>query len=68
MIKYPTGFPTREGFIKIAVEFPNPLFLDIIKMAQKENRGFSQMVVELVKCGKLDLEESDKHEPQKETV
>lgn len=64
MIKYPTGFPNREGFIKIAVEFPNTLFLDIIAMARAENRNFSQMVVELVKCGKLDLEESDKHEKE----
>lgn len=63
----PTGYRSREGYIKIAVEFPERLFTDIISMAQKEKKGFSPMVVELCRVGKLDLEESDQHEP-KETA
>lgn len=60
-IKYPTGYPTA-GRTKIAVSFPSILFLDIIEMAKKEKKSFNDMVIDLIKCGKLDLEESDKHE------
>jgi hypothetical protein len=64
MIKYPAGFHTRPGFVKIAVEFPHQLFAEIITMGMKENKAFSPMVVELVKCGKLCLDESDQHEKE----
>lgn len=60
-IKYPVGV-TNGGRTKIAVSFPYQLFDDIIEMAKRENKTFNNMVIELVKCGKLDLEESDKHE------
>jgi len=60
-IRYPTGYPTN-GRIKIAVAFPDKLFLGVIEMAKREKKTFNDMVIELVKCGKLDLEESDRHE------
>ena len=61
-IKYPVGMPSGFGKLKIAVNFPEQLFRDIIKMAKAEKKTFNDMVVDLVKCGKLDLEESDRHE------
>jgi len=48
--------------MKIAVSFPAQLFHDVIAMAKTEKKTFNDMVIDLVKCGKLDLEESDKHE------
>ena len=61
-LKYPVGYPTDDEHLKIAVIFPRQLFHDVIAMAKKEKKTFNDMVVDLVKCGKLDLEESDKHE------
>ena len=60
-IRYPTGYPAN-GRVKIAVAFPNQLFLDVIEMAKREKKTFNDMIVELVQLGKFDLEESDKHE------
>ena len=61
-IKYPTGYPIEGDRMRIAVAFPKQLFHDIIAMAKKENKSFNDMVIDLVKCGKFDLEESDRHE------
>ena len=62
-IKYPTGVDKENGDKQIAVRFPPQLFNQIIKMAKKEEKTFNVMVMDLVKCGKLCLDESDKHEP-----
>ena len=61
-IKYPKGFRMR-GHTQVAVRFPDDLFKAIIAMAKKENKDFNAMAIELCKCGKLDLEESDALEP-----
>jgi len=63
-MKYPKGFAEVPGSRKIAVRFPEALFRDIIAKAKAERpqKGFNEMVVSLVKCGKLCLDESDKHE------
>jgi hypothetical protein len=63
-IKYPKGFRMREH-TQVAVRFPDDLFKEIIAMAKAEKKDFNAMVLELVKCGKLDLEESDRLEPPK---
>lgn len=63
-IKYPKGVRSK-GQAKIAVSFPEALFDEIIKMAKKENKTFNAMIVELSRCGKLCLDESDQHEPKK---
>ncbi len=60
-MKYPKGY-RRGDHIQIATRFPHKLFDDIIKMAKKEDKDFNAMVVELCRCGKLCLDESDKHE------
>lgn len=62
-MKYPVGYQGKEGFIKVAVNFPDQLFMDIIAMARRERKDFSEMVAELCRCGKLCLDESDKLEP-----
>ena len=61
-IKYPKGFRMR-GHTQVAVRFPDDLFKTIIAMAKKEKKDFNAMVLDLARCGKLDLEESDRHEP-----
>jgi hypothetical protein len=62
-MKYPVGTQGKAGHIKVAVTFPEQLFMDIIAMARREKKDFSEMVSELCKVGKLDLEESDALEP-----
>ena len=64
-IRYPSGYSGREGFSKIAVSFPQPVFNTIIARAKRENKTFNDMVVELVKVGELDLSDSDRHEPKR---
>jgi hypothetical protein len=64
-IRYPSGYCEREGFSKIAVSFPKPLFNTVIARAKREKKTFNDMVVELVKVGELDLSDSDRHEPRK---
>lgn len=61
-IKYPKGFRMR-GQTQVAIRFPDELFEAIIKLAKAERKEFNAMVLDLVKCGKLDLEESDSLEP-----
>jgi len=61
-MKYPKGYEKTPNQMQIAVQFPKKLFHDIIAMAKKENKSFNDMVIDLVKCGKFDLEESDRHE------
>lgn len=61
-IRYPKGFAMR-GFTQVAVRFPDELFREIIVQAKRERKDFNTMVLDMVQCGKLDLEESDKHEP-----
>jgi hypothetical protein len=61
-MKYPVGYHAGYQKLKIAVVFPEQLFRDVVKMAKAEKKSFNDMVVDLVKCGKLDLEESDRHE------
>jgi hypothetical protein len=63
-ISYPIGFDREDGSKQIAVRFPPQLFEQIIKMAQKEEKPFNTVVVDLVTCGKLCLDESDAMEPE----
>lgn len=62
-MKYPKGY-RRDGVTQIAVRFDDKLFKDILSMAKKEKKDFNSMVVDLCKCGKLCLDESDEHEPR----
>jgi len=62
-IKYPTGYSSTAGFTKLAINFPSKLFDDILEMAKNESKTFNAMVIELIKVGKLDLDESDALEP-----
>lgn len=66
-MKYPKGYRKTDGNIQLAVRFPHAVFDQIIAMAKKEKpqKDFNEMVVYLVKCGKLCLEESDRLEPKK---
>ena len=61
-MKYPAGYRGKPGFTKVAVSLPDKLFTDIVAMARHEGKDFSEMVTELCKVGKFDLEESDKLE------
>jgi hypothetical protein len=61
-VKYPKGYNDKAGFTKIAINFPNELFHDILIMARREGKDFSSMVSELCKVGIFDLEESDRLE------
>jgi hypothetical protein len=62
-MKYPKGYPVRPGVIKLAISFPEELFKEVLQMAIKERRAFDNVLIELIKIGKFDLDESDSHEP-----
>lgn len=62
-IRYPIGVDMGNGNKQIAIRFPEKLFDQIIDMARKEKKNFNDMVVSLVSCGKLCLDESDALEP-----
>jgi hypothetical protein len=64
MIKYPEGYTKGDGTKQLAIRFPHALFDQITRMAMKEERNFNEMVLELIRCGKLCIEESDAMEPQ----
>jgi hypothetical protein len=63
-IKYPKGYQKGDGTTQLAIRFPHALFDQLIKMAKKEQKDFNAVVVDLVKCGKLCIDESDALEPQ----
>jgi hypothetical protein len=58
-MKYPIGLKKHDGRKQIAIRFPAPLFDQVIKMAKIEQKNFNAMVMDLIKCGKLCLDESD---------
>ena len=64
-MRYPIGVVKEDGSKQIAVRFPPELFDQIITMARKEDKTFNEMVLNLTRCGKLCLDESDVMEIQK---
>lgn len=62
IVKYPKGY-RKDGIVQIAVRFSDEFFEQIIEMAKKDKKDFNAMVIELCKCGKLCLDESDALEP-----
>jgi hypothetical protein len=62
-MKQPKGFVATKGHTKVAINFPDPLFKDIIRMANAAGKPFNFMVVDLCRVGKLCLDESDALEP-----
>ena len=65
MIKYPEGYTKGDGTKQLAIRFPHSLFDQITRMAMKEEKNFNEMVLELIRCGKFCIEESDAMEPKK---
>jgi hypothetical protein len=65
-MKYPTGYkyPSghKPGYTKIAISLSDSMFRKLLAHAKKENKPFSVVVEDLIKCGFLCLEESDKFE------
>lgn len=58
-MKYPRGFDKKEDIKQIAIRLPDSLFDEIIAMARMEGKDFNAMVIDLMRCGKLCLDESD---------
>ena len=48
---------------KIAVRMPLPLFKRIKERARKQKRSISEVAADLIACGLLDIEESERLEP-----
>jgi len=63
-MKYPIGLDKGNGNRQIAVRLPSNLFNQIIKMAKVEQKSFNTMMIDLVICGKMCLDESDAMEPR----
>jgi hypothetical protein len=57
MIAKPRGVLTKGGMVKLSVVFDPVVFKKIKKRSR--NKGFSATVNDLLKCGLLDIEESE---------
>ena len=49
---------------KIAINFPKEIYDKIKRRADKAKISVSEQAVDLVKCGLLDIEESEQHDPK----
>ncbi len=61
------GVIDKKGHRKVAISFPEGLFKTIDARAKAAKTSFSAEVVDLVKCGLLDVQESEALEPNTET-
>jgi hypothetical protein len=64
-MKTPRGFKYGTR-LKASVAFDTELFKAICKRCKNTNQSFSVVVNDLIKCGLLDIEESERDEPQPE--
>lgn len=62
----PKGYRGKPGFTKIAVSLSDATFARIRERALAENKLFSEVLEDTLKCGLLCLDESDAHEPRGE--
>jgi hypothetical protein len=58
------GFRRTVGKKRIAIAIPDELFEKIAKRAKDDNVPFTVKAVELLSCGILDYEESERFEPE----
>jgi hypothetical protein len=63
-MKLPKGYPAGKSDVKIAVKLSRPVFEKLVARAAKDKVSFSVTVEDVLKCGILDLEESEALEPQ----
>jgi hypothetical protein len=61
-VKLPIGMVVYNG-IKLSVKFEPEIFQQLKDRAAKENKLFSDIVNDVLKCGLLDLEDSERDEP-----
>lgn len=59
----PKGYRGKPGFTKIAVSLTDGTFARIRARALAENKQFSEVLEDTLKCGLLCLDESDALEP-----
>jgi hypothetical protein len=57
------GHPTDDGKLRISATLPKPLFRRLRTRAAKEGKTLSDTVAMLCSIGLLDLDESDRFEP-----
>ena len=62
MPRYPKGYSDKPGHTKIAVSLTNATFKRLVARAKDEEKQFSEIVEDVVKCGLLCLDESDAEE------
>lgn len=59
------GFVRLQGHRKIAINFPEEIFLKVKQRAEDAEVSFTVMAVKLIDCGIFDYEDSERHEPKK---
>jgi hypothetical protein len=57
------GFRRTKGHRKIAINIPEEVFDKIRRRAEAEQVPFTVKAVELLRCGLLDYEDSERHDP-----
>jgi hypothetical protein len=64
MHKFPAGHPANGPKHRISARLPKPLFRRLRTRAAKEGKTLSETVAMLCSIGLLDLDESDRFEPE----
>jgi hypothetical protein len=64
MHKLPAGHTTNGAKLRVSATLPKPLFRRLRTRAAKEGKTLSDMVAMLCSIGLLDLDESDRFEPE----
>jgi hypothetical protein len=57
------GFKRTTGHRKIAINIPEEDFIKIKQRAESDGVPFTAKAVELIRCGLLDYEDSERHDP-----
>lgn len=52
---------------RVAVTFTEQIFEKVMRRAKDDEVSFSTKALELIRCGLFDYEESEKHEPPKQS-
>ena len=63
-MRLPKGYSDKPGYTKIAINIKHDTFKRLVERAKTEKKMFSEIAEDVIKCGLLCLDESDRFEPK----
>lgn len=61
-MRVPRGYSTQPGYTRISINIKHDVFKRLVEIAEKEQKPFSIVTEDILRCGLLCLDESDAHE------